>query len=119
MGEVKREKITSANVNNDSNSVSQFLRWLIFVLFGTDRTVLGLVSVRCASAAHVNSRKSGIFGKLHDMVGLCLNLLTISFVQSLSLSMLTLQVAKGLSTPQPPPNNHIIQLKMFSLTGVQ
>jgi hypothetical protein len=72
MGKVKRKKITSVNVNNDSNSVPQFLRWLIFVLFGTNRTVLGLVFVRCASAAHVNSRKSDIFCKLlHDMVGLC------------------------------------------------
>jgi len=45
MGKVKRKKITSVNVYNDSNSVPQFLRWLIFVLLGTNRTVLGLVSV--------------------------------------------------------------------------
>jgi len=45
MGKVKRKKITSVNIYNDSNSVPQFLRWLIFVLLGTNRTVLGLVSV--------------------------------------------------------------------------
>ena len=45
MGKVKRKKITSVNVYSDSNSVPQFLRWLIFVLLRTNRTVLGLVSV--------------------------------------------------------------------------
>jgi hypothetical protein len=45
MGKVKRKKIISVNVYNDSNSVPQFLRWLIFVLLGTNRIVLGLVSV--------------------------------------------------------------------------
>jgi hypothetical protein len=45
MGEVKRKIITSVNVYNDSNSIPQFLRWLTFVLLGTNITVLGLVSV--------------------------------------------------------------------------
>jgi hypothetical protein len=45
MDKVKRKKITSVNVYNDSNSVPQFLRWLIFMLLRINRTVLALVSV--------------------------------------------------------------------------